>query len=135
MKLYCITDAEDPGSQDSCEQAWWTAVWSESALHALAYALVNYGGECWIDDDPGLKVASSFDPSKFLVAPEMPDDVIEAVEERSMEVLRHAGWREEGESECDCCGLFASGLEDHTVCLECFMCVECGCECMEDEDE
>lgn len=44
------------------------------------------------------------------------------------EALRKMGWRMEGDSFCDSCGL-AEYDELHPVCQGCMQCDECGCDC------
>ena len=42
--------------------------------------------------------------------------------------LRLMGWLHEEEYGCCSCGLYAMGMEEFAVCVECLQCKECGCD-------
>lgn len=129
LRLYCITDA-DPYDWDEIF-AWWVAVWAPSAKHALDWAFLNYYGDHRMEEAKDfIRISHTEDQSKYL-KPEK--DGIH--EERRFVALRQAGWREEGESECDSCGLYALGFPEWEVCDACYLCRECREDCEECEDE
>lgn len=117
LRLFSVSDI-DP---DPCETfGWWEAVWAATEAEALEWANANYGGECPKGEDPGIRVVSVMDQNKR----SKPEQAA-VHRERRMSVLRDAGWREEGESACDCCGLYAIGYSEYRVCGECYLCPEC----------
>lgn len=116
MNLYTITDAED---HDEMLQAWWCAAWAASEQQAIKYANDNYGGDQYCFDAI-LRVVSEHKQGGKL-SPSQDGTHYETREE----VLRLAGWRYEGENECEGCGLHANGIDEHYVCGGCNLCPEC----------
>ena len=46
--------------------------------------------------------------------------------ETDNEILRSAGWRQEGETPCGSCELYALGMDKHDTCFSCEQCPTCG---------
>lgn len=107
----------DPGG-DLAEDSAWMAVWANGHGEALELCL-----RCC---DPNIKEADLC-WRRSLVAGLTPNSSLPHVERRYA-VLRRLGWRCEGDSSCETCGLYEM---DGTapVCGECHQCQECGCDC------
>jgi len=121
MKLYTITDTlqEDAEYGDVFAEDYWIAVWADSEQEAIQFVKSNYSGECR-DEDLVLRVAVVAESTKHR-APETDSLHVE----RRENVLRLAGWRYDGESECDCCGLYANGDDAMATCGHCELCPHC----------
>ena len=117
LRLFSVSDCDaDPYEI----YGWWEAVWATSEDEALAWAKANCGGECPRGQDPGIRVVSAMEQNT-----RSKPQLAAVHRERRLSVLRDAGWREEGESACDCCGLYAIGCSEYRVCGECYLCPEC----------
>ena len=112
MKLFSITDSDDD------YDPWGIAVWADSRDAALEFARTRYDR----DADAELSVIHECEPAE---GPRKPT----THEEARYTVLRRAGWREEDETSCSTCGLYAMGLDEFRVCDDCHQCRECGCHC------
>jgi len=125
LTLYSVCDSSyDPFYFDG----WCDAVWAHSEREALQWARDNYGGHIWCTHDgpcePELMVLSQW--SGDGTAAKGPGS-----RETRTAVLRQAGWMEEGDGKCDCCGL-AEFDGTWPVCKTCYCCAECRDESCED---
>lgn len=129
MILFQIHDNAD-GNLD-WEETTWQAVWADSEEEAFALY-------CKAHDYCELGTADVVFSDRERLAAITPSRDEPHIECRP-EVLRQLGWRVEGESTCDTCGLAAMDDERFRVCEECNQCLECGhdqdCELRHLEDE
>ena len=124
MKLYTITDtlAQDVANEELFHGDYWAAIWSKSEESAMRYAAEHYNGECR-PAELTLRVASVMDcmdgsrPTRTTT-----------YHERRLRILRLAGWMEEGERECVCCGLHALGDDAWQPCAMCELCQHCAAD-------
>lgn len=120
MNLHTITDADDlriaePGN-------WWIAVWDRTRERALDYAKTQYAGDASRDKPLVLQWVSVVKLEKWPITWDVPNA---RQPETRPQWLRLAGWSYEDELRCDCCDLYAFGLEAYAVCQECQLCVAC----------
>lgn len=120
MNLYLVND--DIAGVLYPEERVYVLTWAENAEEAIDIALLHFDanisrGECDVDE---------IDP-QTLAAYDIAASEKAGIETRS-EVCRVAGLREDGEEQCDYCGLAACGLSQYAVCDECQSCAECGHE-------
>lgn len=127
MKLWNVHD--DPKNCLQSEERTWALVWAETEHDAKILAASVYSGEtCSLEGT----IDESFEATDTTASlginlpsykPALPGV------ERDLAVQRLCGWRQEGESTCDSCGLAALDMPQFAVCPECNQCAECGCEC------
>lgn len=112
LKLYTVCHVD----YDAFELVGWCeAVWTTSEEKALAWAKENYGGEDY--GGVAVKVLDTWEGEAV--------DVHDGKHERRATVLREAGWQEEGDNECECCGRHDWGMACWAVCQTCYCCPEC----------
>ena len=109
------------------EDRRWVAVAAENEDQARVLAAAFYDGEAprnewnWKTAFEIREVDTSNWPERL--QPQYPQQITD------LESLRLMGWREEGESECESCGLAAMGMPAYEICDDCYCCTEC-CECV-----
>lgn len=125
LKLYSVSDLTP---KDLAEGAcgWWLAVWAYTDLEAISLAAERYDGEA----PSGADLHKILTAHNFRVADQKsgfyPDPVqTDYPAEIRYDILRKAGWYEEGEEACESCGLFAMGNDKNAVCAECYLCPGC----------
>jgi len=123
LRLFTVSDCNDPLEIFG----WWGAVWAETEDEALSWAREHYGGECHDVDEAGIHIVSI-----TVQSPECKPTQNGVHRETRYSVLRQAGWKEEGESACDHCELYACGMDEHAVCSECYLCPECRAEIVDE---
>lgn len=120
---WIVTD--DPANELSNDECPWTAlVWAATADDALLLAAGRYDGDAPTDRDyrEALRATAANDDERQRLAEYAPD--WPTVEHRPI-VERLAGWRLDGETACESCGLAAMGLDQYAVCPDCHCCPEC----------
>jgi hypothetical protein len=130
LHAWAIHDDPDCHCSQFPEDLHWIAVAAESEDHARVLAAAFYDGET-PRDEWDWKTAfsiSQVDTSTWpkRLQPQFPRHITDP------ESLRLMGWREEGESECESCGLHAMGMEAYLICDDCDFCKEC-CDCVKCE--
>ena len=127
---WAIHDDPDGHCAQCPEGKHWLAVAAESEDHAMVLAAAFYSGEA-PRDEWDYKKAFAIRKVDVLHWPErLRPQYPQLITNR--ESLRLMGWRYEGESECDSCGLAAMGIESYKICDDCDCCADC-CECDREE--
>ena len=128
IRVFAIHD--DPEQHEHHEDRIWIAIAAEDERQALALAAAYYDGEAVRDE---WNWTTAFHVSEVDTAnwpegkkPRSPQRIC------CPEVQRLMGWKEEGESECDSCGLAPNGLRWHKLRDCCDRCPAC-CDCTEEE--
>jgi hypothetical protein len=127
LPAWAIHDDPDGHCSQCPEDVNWIAVAAESEDHARVLAAAFYDGSAprdewdWRTAFSIRQVDTSTWPKRL--QPQFPRHITDP------ESLRLMGWRDEGESECESCGLAAMGMEAYEICDECCYCKEC-CECV-----
>lgn len=127
LNVYTIHDDPSHGQQDA-EDRWWAAIVAETEHHAIVIASVIYDGEAPRDEwdwREAFEIAATISPSDWpeRLRPQYPQQI------RDPEALRLCRFREPGEPECEACGLPACGIKKYAVCEDCYVCLDCGCQC------
>jgi hypothetical protein len=131
IRVWSIHDDPQGHHSQWPEDRTWLAIAAETEEHAKAIAASHYDGDIprndW--DWRAAFVAIQVDTSNW------PDGLKPRFPRRitCLETLRLMGWHEEGESECDCCGLAAMGMRAYEIRECCGCCPKC-CDCGNDED-
>ena len=109
------------------EDRHWVAVAAENEDQARALVAAFYDGEAPRDEwdwKTAFEIRGPIETKDWpqRLQPQYPQEI------RNSEALRLMGWREEGESECESCGLAAMGIKEYELCDDCYCCKMC-CEC------
>ena len=128
IRVFAIHD--DPEQYEHAEDRTWLAIAAEDERQALALAAACYDGDTPRDE---WNWTTAFDVAEVHIS-NWPDDRKPRFPQRitDLEVLRLMGWKEEGESECDSCGLASMGLRWHKL-RDCCDCCPACCDCTEEE--
>lgn len=113
-RLFAATDYVD-GCGSYSEECWWIAVWAENEEQALKFAKEHYTES---DEVESVSIQHVMECKEYV-----PDSWPK--EECRCKVLREMGWRSEGETSCDHCGLYALDYKHWSVCDDCCRCPEC----------
>lgn len=127
LRVFVVND--DPNGDCLPDESWWAAIAAEDQRQALAIASATYDGNGPLDEysfDEFFKVDREVDSSRWheRFKPTAPQRLT------CCESLRQCGFREDGETACDSCGLAAMAMPAYRVCEDCQTCNECGgCQC------
>jgi hypothetical protein len=128
IRVWAIHD--DPEQYELSDDRTWLAIAAEDENQALALAAAFYDGDTPRDE---WNWTTAFAATEIHTT-DWPDGLKPRFPRRitCLETLRLMRWREEGESECDCCGLAAMGMRAYEIRDCCDRCPEC-CDCGEEE--
>ena len=114
LKLYSIVDA----NSIDYDIYWDTVlVWARDEDSAVALAIEKMEGE---DDEVSPKVLCVVEQSETC-----RPKTNHPAEELRFEYMRMAGFREEGDTQCECCCRYSMGMRRHVVCELCGLCPDC----------
>ena len=123
--LHAYVIHNDPECFSFHEERTYMVVWANNPHDALVIAAEHYDGGDEYPEDINYETMFDIRPVEI---PQMWSPHRRPGVEKRNEVLRLAGFAEEGELRCDTCKLAAYGTS-HVVCGECYQCDECGCDC------
>jgi len=130
MKLFTFADTNEPTALAEYN-AWYIAVWAPNQTIAETFAQTKH-------PEDGFFVMNLLSEKDIKTVGWPAQSKVH--QETRPEILRQAGWSNEGEWECQCCGLCANGLPQFEVCGDCELCLECAdpysdddfpCDCCE----
>ena len=107
------------------EERSWMAIYAHTEHEALDVYYKHYEYPHELERDC-VEVVSVHDIDRRQILDD-PNATIPQIE-NNYRVLRQLGWRDERDVQCDCCGLYEMDIVK--VCPECFICDDCGCECV-----
>lgn len=122
MNLWQIDDGGEPFDGQWCAAIW---AWGKDEALAVAADIYEYPHELRRSGQSpeqyfNVRLLAEWPGTKQQPKHDAPH------EERRWHVLRQAGWMEEGDYQCEACGLYPMG--ETTFCQDCWCCGEC-CEC------
>lgn len=122
MNLWQIDDGGDP-----FDGQWCACYWAWGKDEALQLAVDGYEYPYMLIEDGDRLDPEGYFNIRLVDWPGTKQDPEHPYphQESRWAVLRQAGWRDEGDSDCECCGLYAMGQT--SFCRECGCCGECGC--------
>lgn len=102
------------------------AVWAHSGDEAVTFFRHHYPDQT--EDESGNLLPYSGRVNVYPADCKGVNSLRDTVhEETRPTVLRLCRWRYEDERQCERCDLWANGLEEFRVCMECGGCRKCGC--------
>ena len=119
---------DDPGEHCHWDERNWLAVAAESEEHARVLAAAFNQGEAPRDEfdwKTAFVIRGPIDTTIWpeRLQPQYPQLI------RDPECLRLLGWCDDGERDCESCGLASMGLDQYAICDNCDCCKEC-CDCV-----